>query len=999
MENINQEIKPSTVIEQKKEINLKRLLGGEEKYILDSITKTSNLISLNNNLIIFDNKNSAVISTSTDALNYSIKKMSKNEFINDFYEDTYGYSFPIYNNTDYLGFIFIQNNENTREKIFILSKLVTSHISKIIELKKEKKELLQEILNNYREVNLLYKFSGNISSSADFNQLLKSVILESKNIINSDTYVILLLNKETGELELKASLGNSCNSASLIHPDKVLSRLVLKTGLPEIVNDVKQKQKIKDCSCNINSILAVPLKVKEEIYGVIILSSCKDNHYKARDIKLIQSLATQAAITIENTYLERSNWEHKRQLALRRMFKEEEEREYKELVGISAHLKNKIPQDPAPYLILGEYGIGKKLFARKVHTDSIRKDKPFIVIDCSLLPEDNISHKLIFGSPNPYEPKKTENDFSYAELAEGGTLFLKNVDRLSKLLGEKFSEYILNLNTDDVKLSRFNIRIAAESSIPLDKKVEKGEFDPQFFNILSKNIITIPPLRERKRDIINLAEYFVKEYSKSLGKNIKGLDDKCYPKLLSYNYRLGNVKELRQIIERACILTESDIITSEYLFLGTPSASSKISFNLLNIKPFYNLIQKGLYPRSLALVSSSFVALIFYFSFFVKNNNSTNLATFLSWSVWWPFYTISFFLLSRFWCSICPINEYGVQLRKIKHFNLKVTSFIKDNTHYFITFGFLTIIWAEEYFEMHLSAFRTGIILGTIVLLATITNIIFQRNTWCRYICPLGWFGGTLSLTSIIELRSNPDICMNKCKTHDCFKGNEKIEGCPMFIHPQFIDSNQLCKLCLKCVRLCQNNSPQLNLRFPGWDIASGDHIGKNTSLLIPCLLSSPLAIILFNSALFRSKVPLNFSIIYWSLPIIIGFFIWGINSVYYGTDRKNNFQNFYDILIFYIPLSLASNLAVVIKFIHFLSKIKITGTSSFIQNNLFSLSLLNLIQITIILTSLIFSIFFMIINFHNLKQKNEKQHIFNYINHQIFMIIYSFSFLYFILF
>ncbi|MBI4650774.1 sigma 54-interacting transcriptional regulator [Candidatus Desantisbacteria bacterium] len=869
----------------------------------------------------------------------------------------------------------------------------------MIELQLEKKDLLQEILNNYREINLLYKFSGNLSSMADFDHLLKSAILEIKSIVDADTYSLQLLNKENSELQTKAYLGNLCTSTNQSHPDKVLARLVVKSGCPEIVNDTKQKQKIKDCSCDINSILGIPLKAKEEMYGVIILTSHKENYFKARDIKLILSLASQIAVTIENTYLQRSNWEQKRQLALRRILKEDVEREYKELVGMTGYLKNKVPPDPVPYLIYGEYGNGKKLLAKKIHNDSNRKNKPFIIVDCAQLSTNVLGHKLLFGSGNQYEPKKTENDFSYLELAEGGTIFLKNFDRLSKDLGEKLFKYITpSDNGDNVKLAIYNVRIAAESIVPVGKKAETGDFDANLYDLFSKNIITIPPLRERKRDIITLTEYFIKEYSRSLGKNIKGVDDKCHEKLLGYHYRLGNIKELREIIERACILTESDVITSEYLFLGTPSSSSKVSYNLFNIQFFYNLVKKGIFPRAFIYISSIFVALIFYFAFFTGNNSGTNPATFLSWTLWWPFYIISFFFLSRFWCSICPINEYGIILRKIKFFNLKVTDFIKNNSHYFVTFGFLTIIWAEEYFEMSSSAFKTGMILLIIVSCAAITNIIFQRNTWCRYICPLGWFGGTLSLTSILELRSNPDICGNKCKTHDCYKGNEKIEGCPMFLHPQFIDNNQLCKLCLRCVRLCPNNSPKLNLRLPGRDITDTLNLGEKTSLLIPCLLSAPLSITIAKNITAHNTF-LNFSLIFWTLPFILGFLIWLLNFIFYGSDKKNGFQNFFNILNFYIPIALAANLAIQLKFIPILAKINISGTLIGLINtkNIFNLSFLDFSQINIILGGFFLSFFLMTVHYFKNKSKKEKQPVLFYLTHQSFMFIYCLLFFYFL--
>ncbi len=997
MENLENNKNTSINKEIEKTIRLKRLLLGNEKIIAMFLNNIANLILFSGEISIYDKDNSLITSLAANPSQKII--LPQNEIQADYIEIDSGFIFKILFQENLLGFIFIQKNENQKEKILLLSSLIKIFLEEIIKLKVERKQLIQETLNNYREINLLYKFSGTISSIVDFDFILKSVLLESKNIINAETYSVYILDKQTNKLEKKASLGSVCSSDSETHPDRVIARLVVRNGNPEIVNDIKQKHKVKNCDCNINSVLGVPLKAKDELYGVIVITSKKENYFKARDEKLIFSLAIQAAIAIDNFYLEKINWENKRQLALRRVKREDQENEYKEFITRTPQFErilNSVPDDPTPYLIYGERGVGKKLLARKIHRESQRRGKPFIQIDCTQLASNVLSSKLLFGTDNPYEHKASEMDFSYFDLAEGGTLFFQNIDRLPKDLGEKLFEYLAPCDENRIKVLKHDVRIVAETSIPLEKKVEKGEFPPHLFEILKKHTKFIPPLRERKKDITKIAEHFIQEYSQTIGKEIKGIDDKGYEILLSYNFLLGNVKELKEIIERACILTESDIITSEYLFLGIQIPSTQFHYNLLNIKPLYNLIKKGIFPRYLIFVSSIAVFLIFYYAFISSTKNGINTGTFLAWSIWWPLFTLSFFFVARLWCSICPINETGMRLRKIKHFNLKVPAFIQNNTHYFTAIGFLLIIWAEEFFHMNLSGFRTGIILGIIVGLATITNILFTRNTWCRYICPLGWFAGTLSLTSIIELRSNPDICANKCKTHDCFKGNSTIEGCPMLLHLQFTNSNLLCKLCMRCVRLCPNNSPKLNLRLPGWDISGNEHLGQKTSLLIIILISAPFAILFHGSKIVDTS--LNFNLVYWILPIVIGLIIYTVNLIFYGTDRENKFQHYLDILNFYIPMALAANLALQLKFLPFLSKINITGTiyQASIQNNFFSFSLVNISQAFILLCGLFFSLFLMVVHFHAVKQKTYK--FLYYLSHQILMTVYCFLMLKFVL-
>ncbi|MEW6087202.1 MAG: sigma 54-interacting transcriptional regulator [bacterium] len=972
----------------KEKFNLKRLLQDEKENIAILLKETAKLLSFESEISLYDNEIHLAASTSIEPSKFNVALDFLSDQADHFENDT-GLIFKFKYRENPLGFIFIRKDSFPKEKILNLSAAIKNLLNEIIKLKVEKKELLQEILSNYREINLLYKFGGNISAHLDLDDVLKNVLIESRNIIPADTYAIQLLDKKTNILQTKAFLGNPCPSSGQAHPDKIIARMVVKTGTPQIVNDIKEKQKIKGCQCGINSIIGIPLKTKEEVYGVIILSSGRQNHFTARDEKLLFSLATQAAIAIENYYLEKINWGNKRQLALKTIVNEEQEKEYKDYVSLSFQtpaFTSKIPEDPVPYLICGEYGVGKKLLARDIHRKSKRVQGPFIPVDCAIFSSSPLSHKLLFGSNTGYKQKKSEVDFSYLELAEGGTLFLQNVDRLPKELGEKLCEFI---NSKD-------IRIAAETSISLDKKVEKGEFDLRLFKILSLNTIFISPLRERKKDIIKLTEYFIKKYSAYLGKNIEGVDSKGYEKLLNYHYQLGNIKELKQIIERACILTETNIIPSEYIFLGLPAAQTKFCFNLLNIKPFNYLVKKGFFPRPFVYISSLFVLMIYYFAFFPKNKFTENPGTFFAWSLWWPFFIFSFFFFARLWCSICPINEYGIFLRKVKHFNLQIPSFIKNNTHYFIIIGFLLIIWVEEVFVMRYSAFRTGLIMGTIFSIAALTNILFPRHTYCRYICPLGWAAGMFSFFSVIELRSNPNICANKCKTHDCFKGSEKIEGCPMFLHPQFIDTNLLCKLCLRCVRLCPNDSPQLNLRLPGWDIASCENLGHKTSLLIAVLLSVPYAIIISESKRFQHYYSFfNFTVFFWTLPVIMGLIIWITNYIFLGPGRKNNFHNFLNILNTYIPLALAANVSLQLKYIPIVPKVNIDANLLGTEK-IFSFSLLNLSQTVILLSGLVFSFFLMYTRAHRFK---EKQQFFYYIGHQLIMFSYCLSFLNFMLY
>jgi hypothetical protein len=115
----------------------------------------------------------------------------------------------------------------------------------------------------------------------------------------------------------------------------------------------------------------------------------------------------------------------------------------------------------------------------------------------------------------------------------------------------------------------------------------------------------------------------------------------------------------------------------------------------------------------------------------------------------------------------------------------------------------------------------TAVLVFSIVVLAAITSLIYERRTWCRYLCPLGGLAGILSTSSVVELRSNYGVCTNDCKKHGCYVGTSDSEGCPMFEAPFQLKSNLYCVLCGKCVKACEHRSPILNLRLPGYELYS----------------------------------------------------------------------------------------------------------------------------------------------------------------------------------
>lgn len=226
-------------------------------------------------------------------------------------------------------------------------------------------------------------------------------------------------------------------------------------------------------------------------------------------------------------------------------------------------LIEKIAQkEQSTVLIIGESGTGKELVARKIHRLGPNSEKAFIDISCSALPTTLIESELFGFERGAFTDAKSSKQGLF-ELADGGTLFLDEIATLDLSLQAKLLRFLEERSfrriggTVDHKVE---MRIIAATNRDLQKKIIANEFREDLYYRLNVFIIPIPPLRERQEDIIPLADFFIQKFNIKFNNNIKGLNDQARQLLLHYTYP-GNVRELRNLIERAMIIEESDLIT------------------------------------------------------------------------------------------------------------------------------------------------------------------------------------------------------------------------------------------------------------------------------------------------------------------------------------------------------------------------------------------------------------------------------------------------------
>lgn len=213
-------------------------------------------------------------------------------------------------------------------------------------------------------------------------------------------------------------------------------------------------------------------------------------------------------------------------------------------------------------IILGESGTGKGIIAEIIHCSSPRRDKPFISINCSAIPE-NLLESELFGYRKGAFTGASTDKMGLIVLADGGTLFLDEIGDMHSVLQSKLLKVIETgeiLPLGDTKSKIVDVRIVAATNKDLEVMIEEGRFREDLYYRLNVIEITLPPLRERKEDIPLLVKHFIEIYSRENNRNIRGIDEEALQVLMGYHW-YGNARELRNVIERAVVLCESDVIT------------------------------------------------------------------------------------------------------------------------------------------------------------------------------------------------------------------------------------------------------------------------------------------------------------------------------------------------------------------------------------------------------------------------------------------------------
>ncbi|GAQ95364.1 two-component system, NtrC family, response regulator HydG [Thermodesulfovibrio aggregans] len=262
------------------------------------------------------------------------------------------------------------------------------------------------------------------------------------------------------------------------------------------------------------------------------------------------------------------------------------------------YIMQMVAESNANVLITGESGTGKELVARAIHNNSLRKSKPFVIVDCTTIPE-NLLESELFGHEKGAFTGASERKTGLIEIANEGTVFLDEIGELPMFLQKKLLRFLQEKEIQRIGSTqriKVDVRVISATNRDLEKAVQEGSFREDLYWRLNVVRINLPPLRERKEDIPLLVNHFLNKFSKENNKPIPQLEPEVMELLLSYDWP-GNIRELANVMERAVVLSPSGLISIKHLPRRIQEktgwvAKNESSLNLLELEK--SLIIKAL---------------------------------------------------------------------------------------------------------------------------------------------------------------------------------------------------------------------------------------------------------------------------------------------------------------------------------------------------------------------------------------------------------------------
>jgi Nif-specific regulatory protein len=431
--------------------------------------------------------------------------------------------------------------------------------------------------NNYTDINSsidhINEISAWVSSVQDLDQLLELIIETATRMMDAKASSLLLLDRKTQKLYFKVATGVKGTDIKQFEIDlgQGIAGYVAQTGEPLLIPDVaKDPRWYKEISESIGfktqSIACVPMKIKGDIIGVVeIIDKADGSSIRDEDLKILSVFADLAARAIGNA---RKIEHDKKEI---RDLKNELRGKY-EIVGESKALRKvisdaiKVANSKTTTLLLGESGTGKELLARLIHRVGPRKNEPMVVLNCAALPETLLEDEL-FGHEKGAYTGAVAQKIGKFELADGGTIFLDEIGEMSPGMQSKLLRILQEgvfYRVGGNKAIPVDVRVISATNRNIEEDVAQGRFREDLYYRINVVQIHMPPLRERREDIVLLAEHFLDIFKKERGTSDLVISKEAMDLITGYDWP-GNVREMKNALERAVVMGNGKQILPEDL--------------------------------------------------------------------------------------------------------------------------------------------------------------------------------------------------------------------------------------------------------------------------------------------------------------------------------------------------------------------------------------------------------------------------------------------------
>jgi Nif-specific regulatory protein len=437
-------------------------------------------------------------------------------------------------------------------------------------------------MERIQEITLLYEISQALHEQLDLRRALYKVLEILSNSMNMVRGTISILDplRDVISIEVAHGLSKSAMERGKYKPGEGITGRVIQTGKALVIPKISEEPQFLDRTASRRSLqnhelsfICVPIKKGNQVIGALSADHSYDPEYSLKDgqklISVVATMVAQHVINLETVRLEKDQLREEN----RRLRNELTDRyRFTNIIGNSSRMRevfqmiSQVSQSNATVLIRGESGTGKELVANSIHYNSLRAKNPFIKVNCAALPVNLIESEL-FGHEKGAFTGAIRRQMGKFELADKGSVFLDEIGsvgpdvqvKLLRVLQEKEFERV-----GGQKIFKADVRIIAATNKNLEQAVQDETFRGDLYYRLNVFPIYLPPLRERKTDILLLADYFLEKYARENQKNIRRFSTPAIDMMMQYHWP-GNVRELENCIERAVLLCREGVIHSYHL--------------------------------------------------------------------------------------------------------------------------------------------------------------------------------------------------------------------------------------------------------------------------------------------------------------------------------------------------------------------------------------------------------------------------------------------------